>query len=663
MPLFEAIVNSIHAIEEAGRPMEQGQIRVEILRDQSQKALSAGKKGGGLLDADSARSMGNIRGFRITDNGIGFDAKNMESFATLDSDHKIARGGRGIGRLFWLLAFKTVEIKSVFRDKEQGLTQRHFIFSKEREVSGDTQESVESAETWTTVEMDGFIDKYRERAPKTGKAVAKAIFEHCFWYFLRPSGAPNMFVEDGGDIFPMTDEYREHMHSSTSTERIKIRDKDFEIIHVKMRTDALQSPTMVFCADQRVVKEEKLQGKIAGLHGRMPDGDGDFVYSCFVSSAFLDERADQARTDFDIMEEVPDLFAFSEMGFKDIRDAVFERIRAYLHDHLAINIEKSKARVTGFVAGSAPRYRPILSRIPEDQLYVDPEIADKDLDITLHKHFATLEAELLDEGHTIMESSAMGADYDKRLSDYLSKAEDIKKSDLAGYVSRRRVILDLFGKAIQRKPDGSYAREEDIHQLIMPMREDSDTVQIDSGNLWLVDERLIFHEYLASDKQIRSYPITGASETTRPDICGLKVFDVPQLFSESSKMPSASLVIIEIKRPMKKEAKAGEKDDPIEQAMGYLKQIREGGITSATGRPIHRSEKTPGFLYILADLTPELVERCEFHDLTRTADGDGYFGHKTNYSAYIEVISFDRLLQMAKERNRAFFDRLALPAN
>jgi hypothetical protein len=49
MPLFEAIVNSIHAIEEAGRPMEQGRIRVEILRDLPQKTLSAGKKGGGGL--------------------------------------------------------------------------------------------------------------------------------------------------------------------------------------------------------------------------------------------------------------------------------------------------------------------------------------------------------------------------------------------------------------------------------------------------------------------------------------------------------------------------------------------------------------------------------------------------------------------------------------
>ena len=39
----------------------------------------------------------------------------------------------------------------------------------------------------------------------------------------------------------------------------------------------------------------------------------------------------------------------------------------------------------------------------------------------------------------------------------------------------------------------------------------------------------------------------------------------------------------------------------------------------------------------------------------------GYFGFNQNYNAYIEVFSFDRLLNSAKERNRAFFDKLGLP--
>ena len=40
-----------------------------------------------------------------------------------------------------------------------------------------------------------------------------------------------------------------------------------------------------------------------------------------------------------------------------------------------------------------------------------------------------------------------------------------------------------------------------------------------------------------------------------------------------------------------------------------------------------------------------------------------FFGYKDNVNAYVEVISFDRLVNLAKERNRAFFDKLGLPSN
>jgi hypothetical protein len=65
---------------------------------------------------------------------------------------------------------------------------------------------------------------------------------------------------------------------------------------------------------------------------------------------------------------------------------------------------------------------------------------------------------------------------------------------------------------------------------------------------------------------------------------------------------------------------------------------------------------------VIADLTPSVRERCKTHNLRPTQDGLGYFGYNDNYRAYIEVISFDRLLNQATRRNRAFFDTLGLPA-
>jgi hypothetical protein len=335
----------------------------------------------------------------------------------------------------------------------------------------------------------------------------------------------------------------------------------------------------------------------------------------------------------------------------------------FLSEYLEEKKRLGKERVTEFVTRKAPRYRPILSRIPEDQLAVDPQISDKDLDLVMHKHLAEIESKMLADGHDVMHPHPEEnfPDYRARLNEYLKTAQDIKQSDLANYVSHRRVIIDLLDMAIRRQENGGYAREDLIHTLIMPMRKDSTEVPFESGNLWLIDERLAFHNYLASDKPLGSLPITGATGGKEPDIVALNVFDNPMLVSEGSKLPPAALIVVELKRPMRNDAAQGEDKDPIEQALGYLERIRLGNVQTATGRLIPHSENLPGFCYVLCDLTQTVVQRCKMHDAIRTSDGLGYFFYNKTYGAYVEVISFDRLVNAAKERNKAFFDKLGLP--
>ncbi|MCY4122239.1 MAG: ATP-binding protein, partial [Acidobacteria bacterium] len=327
--------------------------------------------------------------------------------------------------------------------------------------------------------------------------------------------------------------------------------------------------------------------------------------------------------------------------------------------------ERARERVSAFVAKQAPRYRPILGRISPDELNIDPDISDQELELTLHRHFADLERDLLHEGHDLLtprhEETAQA--YKLRIAEYLQKVEDIKMSDLVGYVAHRRVVLDLLEAAIKKGPEG-YAREDLIHTLIMPMRANSTKVVLDNCNLWLVDERLAFHNYLASDQTLHSMPITGATSTKEPDLLALNVFDNPILMSETRSAPYASLVVIELKRPMRNDAALGEEKDPVQQALQYLNRIRRGKVQTAEGRPIPNPDDVPGFCYVICDLTPTVKELCVLtHDLTVTSDHMGYFGYRKNMKAYVEVISFDKLLVAAKERNRAFFDRLGLPAS
>jgi len=121
---------------------------------------------------------------------------------------------------------------------------------------------------------------------------------------------------------------------------------------------------------------------------------------------------------------------------------------------------------------------------------------------------------MLEQGHDIVANFEDDIDdYKEQLIQYLRTAGDIKKSDLANYVSHRRVILDLLEKSIQKTESGRYVREELIHELIMPVRKDSNEVLLDSYNLWLLDERLAFHNYLASDKTLNAMQLQEITQT------------------------------------------------------------------------------------------------------------------------------------------------------
>ena len=606
-----------------------------------------------------------IIGFVVVDNGVGFNEANMRSFATLDSDHKALKGCRGVGRLLWLKAFDRVTISSVYETAVSQRARRQFAFTPTKGVEFSEDNIATTSPRRTSVRLDGFKNQYRKYVPKTPEAIAESVCEHCLWYFIRPGGAPSIVLLDEGTAYSLQELFDHKMHTSSKTELLTIKGQHFDLIHLRLNTSHIGDHALVLCADKRVVASERLSKLVGGIQ-QLKDDTGAFQYFCYISSPYLDEHVRSDRTAFDLPETAEGLFAESEISIEDINAKVTDSVQNFLAKEIAANKAILLDRIEDFVSNRAPRYRPILKRIQSAPLAIDPDIADRDLDVALHKELAEVEQELLSEGHDIL-APKQGEDqkqYQVRVAAYMSKANDIKMSDLANYVSHRKVILDLFREALRKDPvTGKYVREDLIHSLIMPMRCTSNEVMPDGCNLWLLDERLAFHHYLASDKPLSSYPITESAATKEPDLCALNVFDNPCLVADSKNPPLASLVVIELKRPMRDDARSGETDDPIEQALGYLERIRDGRVRTCDGRPILNADRIPGYCYIVCDLTSSILARCKLHDLTRMTDGDGYFGFKSQYNAYVEVISFDRLVTSAAQRNRAFFDKLGLPNN
>lgn len=216
----------------------------------------------------------------------------------------------------------------------------------------------------------------------------------------------------------------------------------------------------------------------------------------------------------------------------------------------------------------------------------------------------------------------------------------------------------MFEKALSWDDDNRFQKEEIIHSLICPMRHSSNDVPFDEMNLWIIDEKLAFHNYLASDQQLKSIPVIDSNSKDRVDIVA---FDHALAYSSEADQFN-SISIIELKRPGRDDYSATGKDkDPVEQVLRYVKEIREGKAKRANGRSFGKVNDTPFYCYIIADITDSLVERAENAGYTKTPDGEGYYGFNHNRNAFIEIISYSKLLRDAKRSNQVFFEKLFNP--
>lgn len=168
IPLFEAVSNSLHAVEARyeDNASDAGEIEIEVLRSGKQE--------------DAA-----VVGFLVRDNGIGLSDINMKSFRTSDSPHKITKGGKGVGRLTWLKTFGECEIRSWFERDGKPL-QRSFSFSLKQE-NPIARHAVTVAhhgfKFGTEVKLAPFLSPYDAHCPKRTGTIAAKIVGHFLNYF------------------------------------------------------------------------------------------------------------------------------------------------------------------------------------------------------------------------------------------------------------------------------------------------------------------------------------------------------------------------------------------------------------------------------------------------------------------------------------------------
>lgn len=659
MALFETISNSIHAIEEAKKNNllnEEGKINIKIIRTGFKE----------ISDNDTP-----INAFEIHDNGIGLNDENFKSFQEADSVHKIQIGGKGVGRFVCLKVFEYMDVSSIFYFEN---TYKKRTFKYKSTTNGfDSYEELDSLvkKTGTTIRLNNLKEEYGKKMPRHINDIAREIVMHFQLYFLQKN-IPQIILENECDntSVSLTDFFNREFENDIQNQEFIVGTELFTLFLSKSYNN-VQSHKIHFCAHNRSVIDEGLYKRIIDL-GKIPikqEIDGrDFYYQAFVVGDFLNENVDTERVGFNFPkgedeEGEDDEKQTGDVTLAKIRRAAVDAIEQLLAEYLNQVRTAKMEKYRPLVYDKMPQYRAILSKREDEVKKLQPNLSQEKLDIELYKIDAKWKQEVKEKGIELIDKKKDITNLDefKELyNSYLNDFNEVGKSELARYVVHRKAVLDLFDKLLSKKDEGGFNNEDLIHSLFFPIRTYSDEIPYEKQNLWLLDERLAYHTFLASDKYFEK--IKNLTPSVEGDRADLLIYNDALAFSEEENAPYNSFTIVEFKKPQRDGYIDNDsKKNPLDQVERYVEDLLNGTVENRKGRKIVIDNKFPFFIYIVCDITESFRNILERREFEKTPDGMGYFKFKSKYySAYIEVIPFEKVMSDAKKRNRILFDKLGL---
>lgn len=635
LPLFEAIVNSIQAIEEESAT-SPGIIEIDIVR-----SAQTG------LELDGKEELPDIIDFIVKDNGIGFNEKNYESFNYAHSTYK--KGGKGIGRFTWLRAFQKAEIESRFKEDNQWNLRKFNFEQTKKGIENHSLEKVNTTqERYTIVKLKGLKEDYRKWCNSKSEDIALKIIEHAFIYFLN-TDCPRILINDLGKQIVVNDLFQLFTNGQVDTKPLKIRDNEFKLSFVKLYSNKVDNK-IHYCANNREVLFDKISIDIPELDNFLIDKEGkQFSMAVYVEGDYLDDNVNEERTTINFSKgevQFPD-----QTSQEELRKAITDLLQTEFEDQINQLSETRINKVKEFVS-QHPRYKQLLKYKPELLKKIPSTLSEEKMELEVFKIQQELELDVKKETRSVLkfiENDQDMEEFDEKHKELYAKIIEVGNAKLSEYVIHRKLVLDLFEKMLKRK-----ATEKAVHSLIFPLQTLSDEIGFEDHNLWMLDEKLSYHKYLASDTTFKKVKPVNSESKDRTDII---IFNKPFAFSNDDK-PYESIVIVEFKRPMRNDYTVAE--NPIAQINKYAREIIEGDAKDKNQREFDFRPNTPIYAYIVCDLTKKLKAFATDAGYKLLPSGDGYFSFNDNYNMYVEIMSFDKILNDSRERNRVLFEKLNL---
>jgi Histidine kinase-, DNA gyrase B-, and HSP90-like ATPase len=644
-PIVELIVNAIQAIE--SKNDSQGEIKVVVKRSPQ---------------LETSGSLPSIESIEVIDDGIGFTTDNRDSFDTLYSDYKIQKGGKGFGRFTCLKYFEDLHVDSIFLDSGK-YKRRKFSMGKENDII--VNESVTDSESTDYYTSISLVSVKNSSLDKKLPTIARSLVEKLLPYFItKDYVCPEikLIEEDDSQQIVLNDyirdasavikELKTSMNIFTLGQGENIHNFEVRIFKIYSPKNKISKISLV--ADKREVTDTSMHTYIPEFidefYDKREDGTDDsernYIIKSYVFSSFLDSNVSLERGGFEFQKDNDILYGISQT---DIESKVAKLTKEAVIDDISTRIEKKKQRIQSYVEEDAPWHKNTVNDIDLSDFPYNP--SNEEIEARLQVAKFHRELEIRAEVSAILNDENI-ENIKESVAKIVEKISESSKNDLIHYITIRRKVLDLFKKSLEINTEGDYYSEGFVHDIIFPRKKDSETIDYSENNLWIIDERLNFTHYIASD-----LPLNGG-RTDRPD---LLIYDRRVAFRGDNDSTNP-ITIFEFKKPDRDDfVNPSSKEDPVQQTIRYVNSMRDGHFKTPEGRKINIALNTPFYGYVVCDLSEKVEKWLEREkNFKPMPDRMGWFQWFENINLYMEVLSWDKLLKDADIRNKIFFYKLGI---
>lgn len=664
-PLFEAFTNALEAIDQKKGDPTKEQIVVKVFYDPD------------LFD-DKV-----INRIAVEDSGIGFNDEEFTRFLTYKDTRK-GFHNRGSGRLQFIHSFSTVEYFSAFENGDK-FKERKFhmskspAFLKENAIAyldyyGDSTFN----NSYTTLTLANLLaEKDKAAYNMTLANYKEELLSRYIQYFCAKKDAlPGIRLEGykGDDLeetlyitdsdIPAVDSYDtfslNYQSSYGGIYSQQEKTEQFKVEAFKINKDKLSKNTLTLTSKGEIVQDKDFRLSLNSLAADDHLDNKRFLF--LISSPYIDGRDSDLRGKLRIprRQEIPSLFDGDVIFLDDIENAANDTVSS-MYQEINEKVQEKANRVTEL------KQMFLLNDNFINNLSISVNDTEEKILEKVYVHESKLaakgDAELKKQFDHLVNLNPKSKDYDENLNrivnELVKEIPHQNRAALTHYVARRKIVLELFGKVLQRElqiqQGGRNEDEKLLHNILFTQR----TSSADQSDLWILNEDFILFSGV-SEAELKNITIDGQKifkeELTEREEAFVNAINERRL----NKRPDVLLF------PAEEKCIILEFKTPNTNVSDHLADINNyASLILNLTKPEYPFKTFYG--YLIGEALEPLDIKFKDSDFLDSAHFDYAFrpakrvlGEFKDFhgSLYTEVLKYSTLLDRASKRNEALINKL-----